>query len=278
MGKIRTKIIGDETAEKEQKKRAKKRQEAKIAKGDSLRKQGVSLSDSENKKAVTTTETEKLSASAVINKPSAKSKFKQQRSQKYQAAVKMIDKTKTYSLSDALTLLEKIKRSKFDETVELHINTTEAGLTGAMTLPHGTGKKTRVVIANPSASSGQVDALIKKIESGIIDFDILIATPSAMPKLARVAKILGPRGLMPNPKNGTITQNPDEVAKKYESGQVRFKTEAKTPIIHLSVGKLSFGDKKLAENIKEVFKTVTQGKIKNATLKSTMSPGIKIAL
>lgn len=277
MGKIRTKVIGDETAEKEQKKRAKKRQEAKIAKGYSLRKQGVSLSDSENKKPATT-ETEKLSASAVINKPSAKSKSKQKRSQKYQAAAKMIDKAKTYSLSDALTLLEKIKRSKFDETVELHINTTEAGLTGAMTLPHGTGKKTRVVIADPSAASGQVDALIKKIESGIIDFDILIATPSAMPKLARVAKILGPRGLMPNPKNGTITQNPDEVAKKYESGQIRFKTEAKTPIIHLSVGKISFGDKKLAENIKEVFKTVTQGKIKNATIKSTMSPGIKIAL
>lgn len=259
MGKIRTKIIGDETAEKEQKKESKKRSEQKKAEKEAL----VSVEEK------TPETTEPKVEEKKIKKQTA-SAPKHTHSKKYQSVAKMIDKTKTYSLSDALTLLEKIKRSRFDETVELHINTAEAGITGILNLPHGTGKKIRVAIAD--------DKVIAEIEKGKIDFDVLLAQPQMMPKLARVAKILGPRGLMPNPKNGTITQNPEEVAKKYEGGQVRFKTEAKTPIIHLSVGKLSFGDKKLSENIKEVFKTVTQGKIKNVTLKSTMSPGIKIAL
>ena len=97
-----------------------------------------------------------------------------------------------------------------------------------------------------------------------------------MPKLARVAKFLGPRGLMPNPKNGTISPKPQEVAKKYEGGQVNFKTESKFPLLHLSVGKVSFGGDKLAENIKVALQSVQVKNIRSATLKSTMSPGIKI--
>ena len=99
-----------------------------------------------------------------------------------------------------------------------------------------------------------------------------------MAKLAKVAKVLGPKGLMPNPKNGTITEKPEEVAKKYEGGQVNFKTEAKSPLMHLTVGKMSFGKEKLTQNIESLISAVKKANIRNATLKSTMSPGIKIKI
>ena len=179
-------------------------------------------------------------------------------------------------MPEALTLLEKIKIAKFDETVELHINTYEKGISGNVTLPHGTGKDVRVEIANATTDAKHVDDLVKAIEAGKIEFDVLIATPDAMAKLARVARVLGPRGLMPNPKNGTVTPKPEEIAKKFAGGQINFKTEAKFPLLHMSVGKLSFGDKKLADNIKSALAAVKIKNIKNITLKSTMSPGIKL--
>ena len=206
---------------------------------------------------------------AVKKKPVLKQTTKtQKRSGNYQSVVTLVDRKKIYPVKEALDLLPKLKRAKFDETVELHINTTENGISGNFVLPHGTGKKTRVAIAN--------DDVIAQVEKGVIDFDILIAEPSMMPKLARVAKFLGPRGLMPNPKNGTISPKPQEVAKKYEGGQVNFKTESKFPLLHLSVGKVSFGGDKLAENIKVALQSVQVKNIRSATLKSTMSPGIKI--
>lgn len=195
-------------------------------------------------------------------------KPKKLKSKNYQEAAKLVDKTKTYTLPEAVELLLKIKRAKFDETVELHINTVEKGNAATVTLPHGSGKKVRVAIAD--------DKIVENIIKGKIDFDILLAQPSMMPKLARVAKFLGPRGLMPNPKSGTIVNNPEELAKKYEGGQVYFKSEAKAPIMHLSVGKLSFGQQKLAENIKVVLDVIKKQNIQKITLKSTMSPGIKI--
>ncbi|MEK9178586.1 MAG: 50S ribosomal protein L1, partial [Patescibacteria group bacterium] len=157
----------------------------------------------------------------------------------------------------------------FDETVELHINTIDGSVSGRMMLPHGTGKKARVAIAS--------DELIEQLEKGTIDFDVLIAHPSMMPKLAKVAKFLGPRGLMPNPKSGTITDKPEEAMKKFEEGQINFKTE-KSPIVHLSVGKLSFGPDKLSENIEAAIEAINKAKIRNAILKSTMSPGIKLLI
>ena len=181
-------------------------------------------------------------------------------------------------LKEALEVLAKVKRAKFDETVELHVNTIEKGISGSVVLPHGTGKNVRVTIANQSADAKGVEKLVADIEQGKIDFDILVATPDSMPKLARVARILGPRGLMPNPKNGTITPKPEEVAKKFEGGQTNFKTEAKFPIIHMSVGKLSFGDAKLEDNIKTAVSAISTKKIRTVTLKSTMSPGISLDL
>lgn len=184
----------------------------------------------------------------------------------------MVEK-KEYSIPEALELLEKMKSPPaggFDETVELHINTLVPGISSTVTLPHGAGKKTRVAIAN--------DSLLADVEKGKIEFDILLAEPSMMPKLAKVAKVLGPRGLMPNPKNGTITSDPQSIVKKYEGGLVSFKTESKAPILHVTVGKISFGPKKLSENITTLLDAVKKENIKDATLKSTMSPGIKLSL
>jgi large subunit ribosomal protein L1 len=201
---------------------------------------------------------------------------KQKHSASFTAVAKLVEKNKKYVLKDALALLPKLKRAKFDETVELHINTLEKGVSGVLTLPHGTGKSVRIEIAHQGEDPKHVDEIVKRVEGGAIDFDVLIATPDAMPKLAKIARFLGPRGLMPNPKNGTVTPTPAVTAKKFQAGQVNFKTEGKFPILHLSVGKVSFGEEKLADNIKAMIAAVQMKNIKNVTLKSTMSPGIKI--
>jgi large subunit ribosomal protein L1 len=282
MGKIRVKTLGNEEAEKKQKEQTKKKSEnKKLVKGAKGGERIVSVGPSEEELAQLSV-SENLSDSVVAietsNKKTAttetqkKEKHRKERvrSKNYQAIAKIVDKTKKYSLSDALDLISKLKRAKFDETVELHINTIEKGISGNVTLPYGTGKKIRVAIAD--------DEIIAKVEKGKIDFDILLSEPSFMPKLARVAKFLGPRGLMPNPKNGTISTDPKTLAKKYEGGQISFKTEAKSPIIHLTVGKVSFGEKKLSDNIKTMIEAIKKEKIRNVTLKSTMSPGIKLDL
>jgi large subunit ribosomal protein L1 len=287
MGKIRIKTIGDEEQEKQDLKKAQARAEAKKAREEAEARRAAESNVTENVPTEDVTEqseTSKEEKTAIEVKTEAKKEkkevkkvsHKKVKSESYQKMLALVDKNKKYKLAEALPLLEKLKRAKFDETVELHINTIEKGISGSLTLPHGTGKATRVVIADATTDPKQVDELVKKIELGKIDFDILIATPPTMPKLAKVARVLGPRGLMPNPKNGTVTPKPEEVAKKYEGGQFNFKTEAKFPILHLSVGKLSFGDKKLEDNITTAVKAVKTKNIKSMTLKSTMSPGIKI--
>ena len=150
----------------------------------------------------------------------------------------------------------------------------EKGLRGNVSLPHGTGKKIRVAIAD----SDTIEKIVSEVEKGKIGFDALVAHPSVMPKLARIAKFLGPKGLMPNPKNGTISPTPEKVAKKLETGEINWKTESDFPIIHLVIGKLSFKDNQLAENYSALVKSIGPTKIKNVTLKSTMSPGIKVTI
>lgn len=284
MGKIRVKAFGDEAEEKKQKEKLDRKKGAKLsamksASGGKIEKKAEVVVeeaiDIKSVEANVTPKEEKLNeAKGTSDKPKKKEKFQKKQkafhSTQYFALIKQIDRNKTYSLLEALEILEKLQRNKFDETVELHINTISTGIFGNVTLPHGTGKKTRVAIAN--------DTLIAEIEKGIINFDILVAQPEIMGKLAKVAKVLGPRGLMPNPKNGTITQNPEELIKKYEGGQISFKTEAKSPIMHLTVGKMSFGIKKLTENIEAMLKAVKKSNIANITLKSTMSPGLKLKI
>lgn len=281
MGKIRVKALGDEELEKQQADAAKVRKEAKKARLDE---------DDESKRAEKQAESD--GSEEVVATPAAeevkeekkkpkKDKFKKAaqvtRSKSYKEKAELVDKSKNYPLTEAIALLPQLKRAKFDETVEIHLTTTETGVSGTVSLPHGTGKETRVTIAN-GVDQKAIDELIKKIESGTIDFDVLIATPDAMPKLAKVARVLGPKGLMPNPKNGTVTPKPEEVAEKYAGGQINFKTEAKFPLLHIAVGKVSFGDDKIKANVKTVMGAIDKKKIKNATLKSTMSPAIHLDL
>lgn len=288
MGKIRVKTIGIEDDEKDQKKKAKQKAEAKrIEAAKKLanvpaKEEAEKSTDVSAESDIAKSEENAESQSEKKVKKVKKSKFstskKNKHSASYLAIAGQIDKNKKYTISEALDILPKVKRAKFDETVELHINTHEKGISGNVTLKHGTGKKTRIEVADQTEDAKHVEKLIEKIKAGQIEFDILIATPDTMPKLAVVARFLGPRGLMPNPKNGTIHSKPKEAMKKFEGGQINFKTEAKAPIIHLSIGKLSFGDEKLAENIKGTIQAVKSKNIKSVTLKSTMSPGIKIAV
>lgn len=279
MGKIRVRTLGDEKKEKQEKKIAQQKAEAKkVVEAQKPQTEAVEKKPEVEEAAVKP----EVEAKPVeeTKKTAKKEKFatskKQTHSGKYLAVVSLVDKNKKYQLKEALEILPKLKLAKFDETVELHINTLEKGISGNVTLPHGTGKEIKIEIANQTEDPKHVEEIVKKVEAGTIDFDVLIATPDAMPRLARVARFLGPRGLMPNPKNGTITPKPNEVAKKFQGGQVNFKTESKFPILHLSVGKVSFGDKKLEDNIKATIAAVQTKNIKNITLKSTMSPGIKL--
>lgn len=272
MGKVRVKTLGDEESEREQSEKAQKRKEAKkVGKAPGL-KGGERITlvgpSEEELEKLSQDVKEEIKEEKKPKKKAQKKKKQSARSKKYKDVKTQIDRSKIYPLQQALDLLPKTKLSNMDETVELHINTTDTGISGTVSLPHGTGKKTRVAIAD--------DKLISEIEKGVVDFDVLVSSPQMMPKLARVAKYLGPRGLMPNPKNGTISQNPQEIVKKFEGGLIRFKTENKAPIIHISVGKLSFGEKKLTDNIQTLVKSINPVKIKNATIKSTMSPGIKV--
>jgi len=159
--------------------------------------------------------------------------------------------------------------------VELHVNLNpltlpkdKKSLNGSVNLPHGTGKKRIIAIAD--------EALLEKVQKGVIEFDVLVAHPSMMPKLARVAKILGPKGLMPNPKNGTVSPTPEKRAKELEGGELNWKTEPDQPVIHQMVGKVAFEDKQLIDNIKALVNSINTSKIAQLSLNATMGPGIKV--
>lgn len=177
---------------------------------------------------------------------------------------------KNYSISDAVSLLKSISYSKH-KTVELHLTAKDTGLRGELKLPFSVGKEVKVVIFSPN--------LVDLIKAGKLDFDILLATPADMPKVAPLAKVLGPKGLMPNPKNNTVVEDPVKRAEELKSGAtLAYKTEPKAPLIHLSIGSLNQSDEELAGNIKTVLNGIGVTRLKNATLKSTMSPGIKLDL
>lgn len=282
MGKVKVRIVGDETAEKEQLEEQKKKRESKSAKKQTVKGVGlgggqrintVGISEEEIAKELEGKESEVSEASeeevAKKEKKARKAKVRF-RSKRYVENSSVVAKKTDYPIQNGIELLRKFRKGNFDETVELHINTREKGISGQVTLPHGTGKKLRIKIAD--------DALIVEVEQGKINFDVLVATPDMMPKLAKVARILGPRGLMPNPKAGTISDKPEVVVEKLSAGQVSYKTESAAPVIHMSIGKLSFEDKKLDDNIQTVLASIGTDKIVNVTLKSTMSPAIRLAI
>lgn len=198
-------------------------------------------------------------------KPVLLKKSKKVRGKKYQAVRAQLDKTKTYDPASAIALVKKFSYSKFDASVEAHIVVKEIGTSVDLTLPHNTGKSVKVAIAD--------EALLAEIEQGKINFDVLLASPELMPKLAKLAKILGPKGLMPNPKNGTLTPKPELKKKELEAGAFTLKTEKKAPLMHLVIGKVSMDDKMLEENLLAVLKA-----LKNRVLKVAIAPSMGPAI
>jgi len=280
MGKIRTRIIGDESieekqkAEQKQRSQEKKREKKKVhlsgmkggAKMKSVEADAASLEKMEKAKKILEGKEKPVVKKLGVSRD--RPVQKKSRGKKYKEAKELINKTKFYILEDAIEILKKMKRSKFDESVELHINVDEIGLKGELDLPHSTGKIVKVAVVD--------DTVLADIEKGKIDFDILVTHPSFMPKLAKCAKVLGPKGLMPNPKAGTISTTPEEVVKKFSKGILRWKTEPKFPLIHQMIGKISFETKALSENATKFINAVGKLHIKKVVIKSTMSPSVKL--
>jgi large subunit ribosomal protein L1 len=198
-----------------------------------------------------------------------KAKKAHQRSKKYQSVRSQVDKTKAYDTFAAVELIKKLSYSRFPGTMTADIVTKEVGTSVTLSFPHSTGKTFTVAIVS--------DEVIADIEAGNINFDVLITEPQFMPKLAKLARVLGPKGLMPNPKNGTITDNPERRKKELEGGQVTLKTEKKAPLIHVSIGKTDMETKDLVENLNALIKAV-EGKAVKLNLTATMSPSLKVAI
>ncbi len=221
----------------------------------------------------------------------------------YQEAAKLLDKSKTYSPQEAIELAKQMVHARFDETIELHLrmgvdprNATQQ-VRGVALLPHGLGKKVRILVfvqgegeriaETAGADFVGGDELVKKIEDGWLDFDTAIATPDMMGKVGKLGKILGRRGLMPNPKSGTVVAAADlpRVIGDASKGRVEFKLD-RTAIIHVPLGKISFEDDKLMENLTAVVEAVMRAKpsgakgqyVRTASLTTTMGPGIELDL
>lgn len=173
-------------------------------------------------------------------------------------------------LSEAVKQLKLASFVKFDESLELHINTSEVGVKGEASLPFSNGKQVKVAVAD--------DSLIEKLEKGLIDFDVLVTSPAMMPKLTKFAKLLGPRGLMPSPKAGTIGLNPQDLIAKFTGNTLRYKTESKTPIVHVLIGKKSNPDTELIANIESILRSFAPQTIKSAYICTTMSPSLRIVV
>ena len=269
MGKIKTRLLGLEEVEKKDKNEQKKRSEEKKVKKNKYENESKSESKNEVKVEDKDAAEKKLATPKTVKGESKPAKV-HVRGNKYLKAKKLTDKTKLYKVSEALDLLKKIKFAKFDESVELHINVDETGIKGEVELPHSTGKTVIVKIVD--------DKFIEDLtaEKNVLTFDILVTHPSFMPRLAKFARILGPKGLMPNPKAGTISPTPELVAKKFLKGSLRYKTEPKAPIIHQIMGKSSYENKMLEENINAFIKAVGINHILSGYLKTTMSPSLKI--
>lgn len=194
---------------------------------------------------------------------------KQVRSKKYIATRAKLDKTKLYSVVDAVKIIQELSYSKFDGTISVDGMLREAGNAGNIIFPHTTGQQRRVAIVD--------DQVLADIEAGKIEFDVLVAHPQFMPKLAKHARALGPRGLMPNPKTGTLTPNPEAKKKELEAGSMTIKTEKKLPIIHLTVGKVSMKSEAVIENIEELVR-VLGPKLLKLSISASMSPGVRVKL
>lgn len=221
------------------------------------------------------------------------------RGKKYQDAAKQVEADKVYGMGDAIDLVKKIDFAKFDATVEvafkLNVDTKQADqqLRGALVLPNGTGKETTVIVFAKGDQAKAAEAagadvvgeqdLVERIQDGWLDFDVAVATPPMMAQVGRLGRVLGPKGLMPNPKTGTVTMDTAKAVKDIKAGQVAYRVD-KAGIIHAPIGKKSFDADKLLENFKAMNDIVLKARpastkgiyIKSLTLTSTMAPGIKV--
>lgn len=218
----------------------------------------------------------------------------ERRSKGYRKAAEQVEKGKVYSLKDALELATKTSSVKFDASVELHVNLgvdprqADQNIRANLVLPQGTGKTVRIAVFADDKVDGAdlsgVEEITKDLEKGAINFDILIATPANMAKLGKYARLLGPRGLMPNPKSGTVTQDVAKAVAEAKAGRVEYRVDS-TGIVHLSVGKVSFGGAKLLENANAVMASIRAAKpasVKGSYLKAihvttTMGPSITVS-
>lgn len=219
---------------------------------------------------------------------------------KYKEAAKLVDRTTFYEIEDAVALAKKTASEKFDETVEVHIRTgcdgrhAEQQIRGAVVLPNGTGKTVRVLVfakgdkvAEAEAAGADYvggDELIPKIQNdGWLDFDVVVATPDMMGVVGRLGKVLGPKGLMPNPKAGTVTMDVTKAINDIKAGKIEYRLD-KTNIIHCPIGKASFTEEQLKQNLDTLLGAIVKARpsslkgqfLKSITLASTMGPGIKI--
>ena len=223
------------------------------------------------------------------------------RGKKYQEALKLVDRSKRYSLEEAVELVKKTNVAKFDATVEVSFKLNidprkaEQNLRGAVSLPNGTGKTIRVLVIAKGAKAQEALAAgadyagdaeyLEKIKEGWFEFDTIIATPDMMGELGKLGRILGPKGLMPNPKTGTVTPNIGAAVKEIKNGKIEYRTD-KEGNMHIMLGKVSFSNEDLAENVQTVIDTVIRVKpaaqkgtyIKKAVLHSVMGPAIHLAI
>ena len=220
------------------------------------------------------------------------------RGKKYKKIAESIDRAKAYGLKEAIEILKK-SEVKFDQTVEIHFNLgvdpkhSDQVVRGTVVLPHGTGRQVRVLVfckdnnlevaKNAGADYAGGADLVQKIQEGWLDFDAVVATPDMMPVISKVARVLGPRGMMPSPKAGTVTVNVAQTVKELKAGKISYRVD-KGANVHAPVGKLSFTVDQLAENTQSVIDSVVKNKpqsskgtyIKSLTLTATMAPGIKL--
>ena len=219
---------------------------------------------------------------------------------KYQDSVKAFDLSKQYDANEAVSVLLETAKAKFDETIELHVRLgvdprqADQQVRGVLVLPHGTGKTKRVLVIAKGAKADAAQAagadyvgaeeLIAKIQNeNWFDFDVMITTPDMMGMVGRIGRVLGPKGLMPNPKSGTVTMDVEKAIKEVKAGKVEYRLD-KTAIIHCPIGKKSFGKEKLVENYTALMDAIVKAKpaaakgtyLKSVTLASTMGPGVKV--
>ena len=221
------------------------------------------------------------------------------KSKQMRAALEKIDSTKAYSVEEAVALAKETNFAKFDATVEVSYNLNidvkkaDQQIRGAMVLPHGTGKTSRVVVIARGEKAKEAEAagadfvgeadLIQKISDGWLEFDVMVATPDMMGQVGRLGRVLGPKGLMPNPKTGTVTMDVTKAVNDIKAGQVTYRAD-KAGIVNVPIGKVSFEDNKLVENLKALHEQILRVKpaaakgtyINNLTLSTTFGPGIKL--